>query len=64
MAADQVVHTHYKDINAFVTKDGSVIRELMHPNVHGNQSMSFAEATVSPGETTHLHRYNIIRMLS
>lgn len=54
---DQVVHTHYKDIEAFITKDGSVIRELMHPNVHGNANMSFAEAAVTPGKTTRLHKY-------
>ena len=52
-----MVHTHYKDIEAFVTKDGSVIRELMHPNVHGNCNVSFAEAVVAPGNTTHLHKY-------
>ena len=52
----QVVHTRYADIQPFVTKDCSVIRELMHPNVHGNSHMSVAEATVPVGKTTLLHR--------
>ena len=50
--------TAYAEIAAFITKDGSVIRELMHPSQHGLSSMSFAEATVEPFATTlmHLHR--------
>ena len=50
--------TAYDTIAPFITKDGSVIRELMHPALHGASAMSFAEATVEPGATTllHLHR--------
>ena len=42
----------------FRTKDGSEIRELMHPRAHGNRLQSLAEAEVPPrGRTTaHLHR--------
>ncbi|MEO8103375.1 MAG: cupin domain-containing protein [Betaproteobacteria bacterium] len=47
--------TAYGDIAPFITRDGSLIRELMHPTQHGAGAMSFAEATVSPGETTRLH---------
>lgn len=47
--------TRYSDVAAFVTKDGSIIRELVHPNVHGNAGQSFAEAIVAPGQTTQLH---------
>jgi hypothetical protein len=32
------------DVEAYVTKDGSLIRELMHPQVHVNSSLSLAEA--------------------
>lgn len=39
----------------FETKDGSEIRELMHPAVHGNRNQSLAEARVAPGQTTALH---------
>jgi mannose-6-phosphate isomerase-like protein (cupin superfamily) len=42
---------------AYITRDGSEIRELMHPAVHGNKSQSLAEATVLPGQTTALHRH-------
>ena len=41
--------TRYKDIQPYRTKDGSLIRELMHPAVHGNRNLSVAEATVEPG---------------
>lgn len=49
------MNTHYAEIPAFVTKDGSLIRELMHPARHGLGAMSFAEATVDAGATTQLH---------
>lgn len=42
---------------AYTTRDGSQIRELMHPAVHGNTHQSLAEATVPPGESTRLHRH-------
>jgi len=50
--------TAYRDITAFVTKDGSEIRELMHPAVHGNRVQSLAEATLNPGASTRLHRHH------
>ncbi|HKK06918.1 MAG TPA: cupin domain-containing protein [Gammaproteobacteria bacterium] len=49
--------THYRDIPAYITKDGSEIRELMHPDVQGNQAQSLAEATVPPATRTVLHRH-------
>lgn len=54
--------TRYEDIEPFVTRDGSIIRELMHPEQHsallnsGNQSL--AEAIVSPAQSTKLHRHH------
>jgi mannose-6-phosphate isomerase-like protein (cupin superfamily) len=53
------VKTSYHDIGRYVTKDGSEIRELMHPAVHGNRNQSFAEAVVAPGCITRLHRHRI-----
>ncbi|MBY0579974.1 MAG: cupin domain-containing protein [Burkholderiales bacterium] len=47
----------YDDIPAFVTKDGSLIRELMHPQSHGNRMQSFAEAIVGVGMGTASHRH-------
>lgn len=49
--------TTYNAIPAYITKDGSEIRELMHPAVHGNRCQSLAEAVVPPGTTTRLHRH-------
>ena len=43
----------------YVTKDGSLIRELLHPAAHGNRGLSLAEAIVAPGETTALHRHRL-----
>lgn len=47
--------TRYRDIKPYVTKDGSRIRELMHPDQHGNHLQSLAEATIRPGTKTQLH---------
>jgi len=49
--------THSGEIGAYITKDGSRIRELMHPQRHGNRLQSLAEATVVPGGKTQLHRH-------
>jgi mannose-6-phosphate isomerase-like protein (cupin superfamily) len=48
----------YDAVAPYITKDGSEVRELMHPRVHGNTNQSFAEAIVAPGCTTHLHRHH------
>jgi len=47
--------SHYKNIKPYTTQDNSEIRELMHPNVQGNQLQSLAEAIVKPHEITRLH---------
>jgi len=49
--------THYADQSPFETKDGAEIRELMHPAVHGSRQQSLAEARISAGQTTALHRH-------
>jgi mannose-6-phosphate isomerase-like protein (cupin superfamily) len=50
--------TQYVAVPAFITKDGSEIRELMHPATHGNHAQSLAEAIVAPGAATRLHRHH------
>jgi mannose-6-phosphate isomerase-like protein (cupin superfamily) len=54
-------------IPAYVTRDGSEIRELMHPAVHGAglrvARQSLAEATVLPGQRTVLHRHAVTEEL-
>lgn len=50
----------YGDSPSYTTKDGSTIRELMHPAVHGalgSRAQSLAEAVVAPGMHTVLHRH-------
>lgn len=39
----------------YLTKDGSEVRELMHPAVQGNMAQSLAEATVPAGHSTLRH---------
>ena len=47
--------SHYRNIKAYITRDGSEIRKLMHPDTHDIKHQSLAEATVKPGEKTLLH---------
>lgn len=52
------IRTAHGEVPSYHTLDGSEIRELMHPAVHGNCNQSLAEARVPPGTETllHLHR--------
>lgn len=50
--------THYGNLPTYRTKDGSEIRELMHPIQHGSRRQSLAEATVPVGGATLLHRHH------
>jgi mannose-6-phosphate isomerase-like protein (cupin superfamily) len=49
------INTRYSAIEPYRTKDGSEIRELMHPSIHGNRRTSLAEAKVPPGGRTFRH---------
>jgi mannose-6-phosphate isomerase-like protein (cupin superfamily) len=49
--------TRYADIPTYVTKDGSEIRELLHPAHHGCRNQSLAEAAIPPGTRTLLHQH-------
>jgi mannose-6-phosphate isomerase-like protein (cupin superfamily) len=51
--------TRYSDIPAYVTKDGSEIRELIHPSPHGSRNQSLATACIPPGTRTFLHRHHL-----
>lgn len=56
--------SEYRDIEAYITRDGSLIRELMHPENdtdvrHGVKRQSLAEATVPVGVKTKLHRHHV-----
>ncbi len=45
------------EVAAYITKDGSEIRELLHPSTHAVRNQSLAEAVIPPGTTTLLHRH-------
>lgn len=50
--------TRIDTLTPFITRDGSEIRELMHPAVHaslGVRNQSLAQARVAPGERTVRH---------
>ena len=49
--------TVYKNIKPYTTKDGSIIRELLHPDIHGNKNQSLAEAIIPVGAETILHKH-------
>lgn len=49
--------TRYRETEPFTTKDGSIIRELMHPARHGSGRQSLAEAFLPAGRKTLLHRH-------
>jgi mannose-6-phosphate isomerase-like protein (cupin superfamily) len=51
--------TTYVDIEPYRTKDGTIIREMMHPDKHSNKNQSIAEAVVSVGFTSHSHLHQI-----
>jgi len=47
------------EVTPYLTKDGSEIRELLHPSQHAVRRQSLAEAVVPPGVATLLHRHEI-----
>ena len=52
-----VLKTEYKNIPSYTTKDGSIIRELYHPDRCKNKNQSLAEAVVPAGSGTLMHRH-------
>lgn len=52
-----IIKTRYNDMRSYITKDESIIRELMYPDVHGNVRQSLAEAIVQVGGITFLHKH-------
>lgn len=53
----------YASVTPYITKDGSEIRELMHPTVQGNKNQSLAEATIPVGGKTLRHKHLITEEL-
>ena len=54
----EIIKSEFYKIKPYTTKDGSIIYELMHPNVHGNSKQSLAEAIIPIGFTTLLHKHH------
>ena len=50
--------TSLSGVTPYITKDGSEIRELLHPNQHRVRKQSLAEAVIPPGSCTQLHRHH------
>jgi mannose-6-phosphate isomerase-like protein (cupin superfamily) len=51
--------TAVSEVLAYITKDGSEIRELLHPSQHLLRNQSLAEAVIPAGTSTQLHRHQI-----
>lgn len=51
--------TQRSEIQPYITKDGSEIRELMHPSQHAARNQSLAEALIPAGTKTVLHRHRL-----
>ena len=49
------MNNKYAEARPSITKDGSMVRELIHPRLHGNRNLSLAEASVPVGSATLLH---------
>ncbi|ENN96756.1 hypothetical protein J422_00526 [Methanocaldococcus villosus KIN24-T80] len=46
-----------KDVKAFITKDGSIIRELIHPKfANSKQSLALAEVPINGKTLLHRHK--------
>lgn len=56
-ASTHSARTKRSEVPVFVAKDGSEIRELMHPRAHGNKLQSLAEAIVPAGARTTAHHH-------
>lgn len=59
MKPGKPICSHRDDIPTYITKDGSEIRECLHPDHHGPGRISMAEARVLPGKETMLHVHHV-----
>ena len=50
---------HRSRVEPIRAPDGSSVRELLHPSRHAIESLSVAEASIDPGESTRLHRHPV-----
>lgn len=52
-----MIKTDFDNVQPYLAKAGQLIRELMHPNPHGNFRQSPAEAMTPPNTATLLHKH-------
>lgn len=52
-----IKHSHYSGIEPYITKDKSIIRELIHPSLQGSHNQSLAEAIIPAYASTLLHKH-------
>jgi mannose-6-phosphate isomerase-like protein (cupin superfamily) len=52
-----MVKTEYASALPYTTQNGVLIRELMHPDRHGNHDASLVEEVVAPLEQSSLHKH-------
>ena len=50
--------SHRDSIEPYITRDGSEIRELLHPAQQQTANQSLAEAVIQAGVSTHLHLHH------
>lgn len=51
--------TQRDDLEPYQTKDGSEIREMLHPDRHAVKQQSLAEASIPPACQTQLHCHHV-----
>lgn len=51
------IKTSIDSVTGYVTRDGSEIRELLHPSQHPVGNQSLAEARLAPGQKTVRHQH-------
>ncbi len=51
------MHLPYNTVKPYTTKDGSIIRELVHPDHHPCSNLSLAEALIPAVQKTLLHKH-------
>jgi len=47
-----------QEVKAYRTKDGSLVREIVHPDQMPIRNLSLAEARLEPGASTALHYHD------
>ena len=51
--------TTYSSVSPMITKDGSTVREFMHPDTNSIKTQSLAEAIVQPEKSTFNHYHAV-----